>query len=101
MTTDVDSDTKVDVRTDLKAPSNYCVVYHNDDKTTFEFVVSSLVEIFSYTEDDAGDKAIEVDQDNKAVVAIMGYEIAEQKATEVVKWARTEGFPLQVTVEEA
>ena len=37
--------------------------------------------------------------EGSAVVAVMPYEIAEQKGIEVTMEARTEGFPLQVKIE--
>jgi ATP-dependent Clp protease adapter protein ClpS len=41
-----------------------------------------------------------IHQDGSAVVAVLPYEIAEQKGIEVTVEARTQGFPLQVKIEQ-
>jgi len=93
--------TSVGVRTryQYQPPEKCRVLYWNDDVTTFEFVINSLVEIFSYTPEDATQKAIEVDRRGQAVVGVYIKSIAEAKQTEAIRQAREQGFPLQVTLE--
>jgi ATP-dependent Clp protease adaptor protein ClpS len=83
----------------IKEPSQYRVIYINDETTTMEFVVETLKIIFYY--DDAGAEAIthKVHEEGSAVVAVLPYEIAEQKGVEVTLLARSNGFPLQVKLE--
>jgi len=106
MTTETDIPTKTDnlvktrVKSHLKEPPKYKVIFINDDKTTMEFVVDSLIEIFNYDHDRAMSKTQEIHQDGSSVVAIYTYEIAEQKGIEVTLAARASGFPLQVKIEE-
>jgi len=90
---------KTRIKSHLKEPSKYRVIFLNDDKTTMEFVVDSLMEFFYYKEDDALLKTKEIHDDGSAVVAIYSYELAEQKGIEVTLAARTSGFPLQVRIE--
>jgi len=64
-----------------------------------EFVVSSLIEYFDYTEDTATTITQSIHSDGSAVVAVLPYELAEQKGIEVTMLARNNGFPLQVKIE--
>ena len=75
------------------------VIYMNDNQTTIEFVVSSLIEHFSYTLDTATNITTGIHETGSAVVAVLPYEIAEQKGIEVTLDARNQGYPLQVKVE--
>ncbi len=84
---------------DLAEPSMYRIVYLNDESTTMEFVVASLVKYFSYTPDTALNITTDIHEHGSAVVAVLPYEIAEQKGIEVVLDARANGFPLQVKIE--
>jgi ATP-dependent Clp protease adaptor protein ClpS len=83
----------------FKEPSQYRVIYINDEVTTVEFVVETLKIIFNY--DDTGAEAIthKIHEAGSAVVAVLPYEIAEQKGVEVTLLARSHGFPLSVKLE--
>ena len=94
--------TKTQVRErsiELQPPSDNKVIYLNDDKTTFEFVIDTLQTTFDYLQDPAVDKAMEISESGAGVVAVMPFEIAEQKGVEVLLRARNEGFPLEVRLE--
>ena len=71
----------------------------NDEVTSMEFVVSSLIEYFNYTDDTAVHITENIHSNGSAVVAVLPYEIAEQKGIEVTILARSQGYPLQVKVE--
>lgn len=92
---------KQDVRPilDIEPPKDYKVVYVNDDVTTYEFVIESLTNVFEYQEEDAESKAMEINDAGASVVAVLPFEIAEQKGVEVLLSARTQGFPLEVKLE--
>lgn len=94
-----DSKTKIAVNTTVTPPKQYKVLYLNDDKTTVDFVVDSLVAVFDYTKEKGFETAMVIDQQGSAVVAVLPYEIAEQKGIEVTMLARNNGFPLQVRLE--
>jgi ATP-dependent Clp protease adaptor protein ClpS len=97
------SDTEVKQTTrpvlDIEPPKDYKVIYLNDDVTTFEFVISSLMNTFTYEATDAEDKALEINTKGAGVVAVLPFEIAEQKGVEVLMSARNEGYPLEVKLE--
>ncbi len=83
----------------LKEPPLYKIIYFNDDVTSMEFVVTSLVSYFNYNEDTATTLTQNIHEQGSAVVAVLPYEIAEQKGIEVTVEARSQGYPLQIKVE--
>ncbi len=91
--------TKIKPNVALKEPPLFKIIYLNDDRTSMEFVVSSLIEYFNYNPDTATQITLDIHEKGSAVVAILPYEIAEQKGIEVTVSARSQGFPLQVKVE--
>ena len=95
------TDTKVKIKPNLalKEPPLYRIIYMNDEVTSMEFVIHSLVDYFNYTADTATTITQNIHQEGSAIVAILPYEIAEQKGTEVTLDARAQGFPLQVKLE--
>lgn len=95
------TESKVTIKPNLKVPEPpmFKVIYMNDNHTTMEFVISSLIEYFNYTLDTAESITTGIHESGSAVVAVLPYEIAEQKGIEVTMEARNQGFPLQVKVE--
>jgi len=89
------SDAIVAVREILKiSPPKDCkVIYLNDNETSFEFVQGSLMQYFDYDESGATDKTMEVHEAGSSVVAVLPFEIAEQRGVEVLVSARHNGFP--------
>lgn len=85
----------------LKEPSMYKVVYINDDVTTMEFVIESLVTVFDHTVDTASEITQSIHVNGSGVAAILPYEMAEQKGIEVTQLARSNGFPLVIKLEVA
>ena len=84
---------------DIKEPPLFRVIYINDDHTSMEFVIRSLIDHFNYTDDTAHNITTGIHESGSAIVAVLPYEIAEQKGIEVTMEARTEGYPLQVKIE--
>jgi ATP-dependent Clp protease adaptor protein ClpS len=71
----------------------------NDDHTSMEFVIESLCEYFNYNPDTAMQITNDVHEHGSAIVAVLPFEIAEQKGIEVTLDARANGYPLQIKVE--
>lgn len=84
---------------DIEPPKDYKVIYLNDNVTTYEFVIESLTNVFAYDEPDAETKAHEIDEQGSSVVAVLPFEIAEQKGVEVLLSARNQGYPLEIKLE--
>jgi ATP-dependent Clp protease adaptor protein ClpS len=101
MTTATETETEVDVRSkvELQPPRQFKVIYLNDEITTMEFVLESLMTVFDHSQDSAMDLMRKVHEDGSAVVAVLPYEIAEHKSVEVTLQARASGYPLQVKME--
>lgn len=100
-TADFDTITKEKTKTkvDTQPPVYYRVIYLNDEITSVEFVVETLVTIFDYKEEDAHALALKIHTDGQAIVAVLPYEIAEQKGVEVTVLARNNHYPLEVCLE--
>lgn len=92
---------KIKPKIDLKEPGLFKIIYINDNSTTMDFVITSLSSIFNIDTDQAIEIAERIHHEGSAVVAILPYEIAEQKGIEVTVLARSHGFPLQVKLEAA
>lgn len=95
------TDTKIKIKPniDLAEPPLYRVIYINDEVTSMNFVVNSLIGYFNYNQDTATSLTENIHHMGSAVVAVLPYEIAEQKGIEVTLDARSQGYPLQVKVE--
>lgn len=94
-----DTSTITRTQIDVREPTMFRVIYINDDHTSMEFVVSSLMEHFAYTEDSAAKITMDIHAAGAAVVAVLPYEIAEQKGVEITMSARANGYPLQIKLE--
>jgi len=94
-----DTRTKIKPSEKIKEPPMYKVIYLNDNQTTMEFVIESLVEFFDYTENTAMTITEDIHEAGSAVVAVLPYEIAEQKGIEVTMFARSQSYPLQIKLE--
>jgi ATP-dependent Clp protease adaptor protein ClpS len=94
-----DIQTNVRAKVDVKEPPMFRVIYLNDDRTAVDFVIASLVDHFAYNALDAEAVTMTIHEQGAAVVAVLPYEIAEQKGIEVTVSARSEGYPLQIKLE--
>ena len=91
--------TKIKPNLSLDEPPFYKIIYINDNVTTMEFVIATLISHFQYTMESALYITKNIHETGSAVVAVLPYEIAEQKGIEVTMEARSNGFPLQVKLE--
>lgn len=101
LTTTMTTDTiiKSQARTDIKQPPRYRVIYINDNVTTVDFVVESMVIIFHVDRLRAEELTKQIHDEGSAVVSVLPYEIAEQKGIEVSVLAKKHGFPLVIKLE--
>lgn len=95
----IDTVVKTVVGADLKEPSMFKIIYLNDNQTTMEFVIDTLLEFFDYTTETAVKITQDINEAGSAVVAVLPYEIAEQKGIEVTVCARSNNYPLQIKLE--
>lgn len=91
---------KVEDKIDVNEPKKCNVILHNDDVSTFEFVMYVLQQIFHKTPEEAIDITLHVHENGRAVVGTYTKEIAEEKTNEVIATARANNFPLVASYEE-
>ena len=72
------SKTRIKPNLKVTEPPMFKVIYLNDDHTTMEFVVKTLISHFNYNTDTAVNITTGIHEEGSAVVAILPYEIAEQ-----------------------
>jgi len=101
MTTETEVIERIEEIVEVKPPNMYKVILHNDDTTTFDFVILVLCQIFYKSLPDA----IEITKNihlNQSGIAGCPYtrEIAEEKTIETISFSRANGFPLTATFEE-
>ena len=82
-----------------ETPRLYKVIFHNDDYTTQEFVVSVLRVFFHKTETEATFIMLTVHRKGTAVAGVYTRDIAETKVHQVTMFAREQGMPLLLTSE--
>ncbi|MBX4132039.1 ATP-dependent Clp protease adapter ClpS [Frischella sp. Ac48] len=84
----------------LAPPNKYCVILHNDDYTTMEFVVEVLIRYFNFEENEATQIMLAIHKKGQAICGIYTAEIAETKVYQVNHYARQHRFPLKCTMEQ-
>lgn len=99
MSADIEVQNRLEVNLAIKEPPMFKVIYINDNQTSMDFVIETLVEYFNYTVDTAQDITLDIHEAGSATVAVLPYEIAEQKGIEVTLAARSQHYPLQVKLE--
>ena len=97
---DFDIRTILKEKIDLKEPSQYRVLLHNDDYTSMEFVIEILMSIFRMNEAKAYQVMMNVHKQGIGVCGVYTYDIALTKVEQVHSLARSEGFPLRASLED-
>lgn len=87
------------VQSKTAKPKMYKVVFHNDDYTTMEFVVSILMNIFHHTEASAIKIMMHIHTNGVGVAGVYTKEVAETKVAQTTHHARKNDYPLEVTIE--
>jgi len=104
---DTDTDTETDTGIDLEfvvldeeeLERLYRVIIHNDDVTTFEFVINILVTVFQLSFAKATDIAYETHYEGSSYVCTLPLEEAKSKVFKAQYAARQQGFPLTFSIE--
>jgi len=92
----VTSETKDEVR----EPSMFRVLLHNDDYTTMEFVVEILIIVFNKSPEEAVEIMLNVHRKGIGICGVYTFEVSETKVNIVHVLARENGFPLKCTMEK-
>ena len=83
----------------VKEPSMFKVLLHNDDYTTMEFVIMILEVIFHKNSTDATKIMLNVHQEGMGVAGIYPRDVADTKVLIVHDLARKNEYPLKCSVE--
>lgn len=79
----------------------YNVIIHNDDKTTFDFVMEVLQAVFAYDYLESAKLARTIHLDGLAIVGTYTKEIAEEKVSAAVTMSVAANFQLQIEYVES
>ena len=98
--TDIDASVIDKPKLDLKTilPKKWNVVFYNDNMTSFDFVISELVNRYGYSQKESIHMATKIHDKGKSIVASYYKEVAEQRKAETVSRARSFGYPLKVEI---
>ena len=76
---ETESDIAVSEKEQIKEPSKYNVVVHNNDHTSYEEVILILAQVFEMSHKEALNVASKVDSEGKGVCGTFSKEVAEMK----------------------
>jgi ATP-dependent Clp protease adaptor protein ClpS len=96
--TDIQIDEKIKQK--IEEPKRWKVVFLNDDSTPIDFVIGLLTETFKHTQETAKKITLEIHNEGSGIAGVYSFEIAEAKAVESTNLSRSNGFPLQIKMEE-
>jgi ATP-dependent Clp protease adaptor protein ClpS len=99
MTNETQVEQQVDVAIKIKPPSMFDVIFYNDSKTHYEFVMLLLMQLFGKDYDQAYELTNQIHKKGRHTVATYTYEVAAAKRDEAVSTARANGHPLRVEIE--
>ena len=89
-----------ELKVQLKKPSFYNVLLHNDDYTPMEFVVYILISIFHKSNEEATQIMLHVHQKGIGVCGSYPREVAETKVLQVLDNAKKNEHPLQCSMKK-
>ncbi|HIP83364.1 MAG TPA: ATP-dependent Clp protease adapter ClpS [Desulfocapsa sulfexigens] len=87
-------------RSEIREPSLYKVLLHNDDYTSMEFVVAILERVFRKSTSEASKIMLNVHREGVGIAGVYTREICETKVVIVHDLARQSEFPLRCTIEK-
>jgi len=85
--------------TRVEKPRRFKVIFHNDDYTTMEFVISVLMKFFHKSEAEAHHIMLTVHTKGAATAGIYPRDVAESKVATTMAHARELGMPLTLSTE--
>lgn len=91
---------EIDEKIEYKKPKMYKVMLLNDDYTSMEFVIGTLMGIFHKSEEDAYKITMYIHNSGSGLCGVYTREIAETKVVQVINSAKKSKFPLRAVMEE-
>jgi ATP-dependent Clp protease adaptor protein ClpS len=83
----------------IMPPSMYDVIFYNDQKTPYEFVVLIIMHLFGKSYETAVELTTNIHIEGRGLIATYTYEVAATKRDETVATARENNHPLRVEIE--
>ena len=85
--------------TKIQKPKKYIVIMHNDNYSTWEFVIDTLKRVFYKDEAKAEEITSQIHHQGLGICGVYSEEIAIMKLEQVHTLARANGYPLKCTME--
>lgn len=92
--------TQTTVRNKLEYPSNWNVIFWNDNTTPMGFITYLLKEIFRHEESDAFELMMKIRNKGKVIAGSYLKSIAESKMVFALNASEKAGYPLKITIEK-
>lgn len=93
-------DNELSEELELTKPKMYKAILLNDDFTSMEFVIKTLMSIFHKSEEEAYVIMLRIHNEGKGLCGVYAYDIAETKVAQVLNSAKKSKFPLRAIMEE-
>lgn len=93
-------DVQLEDRQEVKPPSMYRVLLHNDNYTTMDFVVEVLTTVFHMPAAKATTIMMDVHRKGVGQCGVYPYDIASTKVSQVHSMARAREYPLRASYEQ-
>ncbi len=97
---EVEEEVTDESKDEVREPSLFRVLLHNDDYTTMEFVVEILIIVFNKSPEEAVEIMLNVHRKGIGICGVYTYEVSETKVNIVHVLAQENGFPLKCTMEK-
>ncbi|MES0445769.1 MAG: ATP-dependent Clp protease adapter ClpS [Desulfobacterales bacterium] len=97
---EVEEEVTSESKDEVREPSMFRVLLHNDDYTTMEFVVEILITVFNKSPEEAVEIMLNVHRKGIGICGVYTFEVSETKVNIVHVLARENGFPLKCTMEK-
>ena len=94
------TDTLIRADVKVKKPSDFAVVFWNDNVTTMDFVVYVLTKVFNKSAEEASSLMMEVHEMGHGMAGVYTYDIAFSKKAKTDAMSAEKGFPLKLTIRE-
>lgn len=101
MTEVLDKKKVVIIKSKIKQPNNYFVMFKNDDYTSMEFVVYLLKKYFNKNDSEAERIMIKIHTVGEGIAGLYPFQLAEQKAYEALVETKDHEWPLQIYLRES
>ena len=89
------------IKNKVKKPTNFNVIFLDDDKTTMEFVILVLMQLYQHDYASAFEIMQTTHSTGRGLAGSYSFEVASQKRDETITIARAHGYPLGIELEPA